>query len=262
MKVVEQRLEELERALSFVLAQEGVRKVLSGPHVSFLSHPSISYLILQYPPQLMLPTHDTFSDISREDRPEWFNKHALHTIDDLLRYPTSSDLRVAASLDSNDLRTRRSTAETDGGADAGMVNEAGSARGPEQNVGTMECGPDWSFGQGPENPPDSSSRSIPQYWINPPHQVEPSAWTASPTRDTIHVPLTPNRPVDETSMVQPFGLLPPTYSTGYTHVPRLGEYQTASVPSAPIDPSDHLFWKLWYCFLLVFSMHAKVPLSL
>lgn len=45
VKIVEQRLEELESALSFVLAQEGVRKVFCGPRVSFLLHASVSNLI-------------------------------------------------------------------------------------------------------------------------------------------------------------------------------------------------------------------------
>jgi hypothetical protein len=46
VKVVEQRLEELERALNFVLAQEGVRKVFCGPRVSFLLHAKKSNLTL------------------------------------------------------------------------------------------------------------------------------------------------------------------------------------------------------------------------
>ena len=36
VKVVESRLEDLERALRFVLAQEGVRRVLSDPQVSIV----------------------------------------------------------------------------------------------------------------------------------------------------------------------------------------------------------------------------------
>jgi hypothetical protein len=243
VKVVEQRLEELERALSFVLTQEEVRKVFSGPHVSFLLHASVCNLIPQYSPHLTIPPHDTLSEMSREDRLVWFDKHALHTINDLLRYPTSSEPREAASLDSDNLRSRRSTADTDGCADAGMMNEAGSAGGLEQNVGTMKWSPDWNFGPDHENPPDSSSRSIPQYWTHPPPQMERSAWMASQTRDTTYDPLTPsNRPTDETPMVQPLGLLPPTFSTGHTHLPRLGEHQTADVPPAPIDRSDDLFW--------------------
>jgi hypothetical protein len=182
--------------------------------------------------------------MSRGDRLVWFDKHGLHTINDLLRYPTSSAPRDAASFDSDDLCSRRSTAYTDGCADAGMVNEAGFAEGPDQNVGTMKWGPDWSFGQAPDNPPDdSSSQSIPQYWTHPPSQVERGTWTASQTRDTTYDPLTPsNRPMDETPIVQPSGLLPPTFSTGHTQLPRLGEYQTADVPPAPIDRSDDLFW--------------------
>ena len=46
VKVVEQRLEDLERALSFVLAQEGVRKVLLDPSVSFVLHARMSDLTL------------------------------------------------------------------------------------------------------------------------------------------------------------------------------------------------------------------------
>jgi len=56
-------------------------------------------LIIQYPPIHTIPPHNTFTDVCREDRPTWFDSNALKTVSDLLRYPTSSGLLDAASMD-------------------------------------------------------------------------------------------------------------------------------------------------------------------
>lgn len=56
VKRIEQRLEEVERALTFVLAQDGVREVLSGPEVrvvmpTVFKHSSITDRPVQIPRQ-------------------------------------------------------------------------------------------------------------------------------------------------------------------------------------------------------------------
>lgn len=61
VKRIEQRLEEVERALTFVLAQDGVREVLSGPEVCVVM-PTVSIH------SSMRSTADRSVQITRQDR--------------------------------------------------------------------------------------------------------------------------------------------------------------------------------------------------
>ena len=175
--------------------------------------------------------------MSREDRPAWFEKHALHTINDLLRYPTLPGPRDPASIDPDNSHLRRSTAETTGGPDVAILDEADSVGHQEQNVG-VNLDFDWSFGRAPENPPESSFRSISQYWAQPPSESEQSVWAASHRRDTTTVPVTSsNLPLNETPIAKSLGVFTPTDLTLETHIPRLED-----VPPASRDRSNDLFW--------------------
>lgn len=184
------------------------------------------------------------SDVSRENRPAWFDEHTLNTVGDLLRYPTSSD---TAESDFDDAHAGQSILDIHASGLTEATFDAGSGECLGGTVAVNNGHLAWYLDQETDCvPTGAESRDTTQSCVDAHSNVDHSAPRASQTHTTTYVPpVCPamqsdrepiTQQITQTIDVYPFSLPAPHTAANLLVEP------LPSTSAARKDPIDDLFW--------------------
>jgi hypothetical protein len=194
------------------------------------------------PLQKKVPPQSMITNLSREDRPAWFDNHPLNTVSDLLRYPPTGQVHNLTSPDVEQAAVETSECRDTSGHTAQVLSTNDQPDLSYLAGDYQDGGLGWAQAQASNAPVDSNDRDVASSWNDPLLQLQSNVWPTSPIRNTFHESSSRaawTASMENTALAQQ--TQSSTLPTGLSPLLREGERKSVAGHSLPPSVSD-LFW--------------------